>query len=118
VLVIEDQHDSARILQTALGLLGLEVRVAPDGPSGIELARTFHPEVVLCDIGLPGMNGHDVARAFRSDRELRDIYLIALSGYAQPDDIQRATEAGFSRHLAKPASIDAIARLVAEVPQR
>ena len=67
-------------------------------------------------LGLPGMDGHEVARRFRRDRELASIYLVALSGYAQPDDVARATAAGFSRHLAKPASIDAVARVIAEAP--
>ncbi|HUJ61828.1 MAG TPA: ATP-binding protein [Kofleriaceae bacterium] len=118
VLVIEDQHDSAGVLQTALTMLGLDVRIADNGRAGIEVARAFHPEVVLCDIGLPGMDGHEVARTFRRDHELRDTYLVALSGYAQPEDVERATRAGFSRHIAKPATIDTLARVIAEAPER
>jgi two-component system CheB/CheR fusion protein len=116
VLVIEDQQDAAMVLETALSMLGLEVRVAANGHAGIELAREFHPEIVLCDIGLPGMDGYDVARAFRSDDALRDSFLVALSGYAQPEDIERATTAGFSRHVAKPATLETLTRVIAEVP--
>jgi PAS domain S-box-containing protein len=116
VLVIEDHPDAARVLETALQIVGFEVRIASDGPTGIALARVFHPEVVLCDVGLPGMDGHEVARAFRRDRALRDIYLVALSGYAQPADVERAILAGFSRHIAKPASLDTLVRVIADAP--
>ena len=71
-----------------------------------EGAKPFAPEVVLCDIGLPGMNGYEVARAFRDDPTLRDIHLVAVSGYALPEDVRRAAEAGFELHLSKPPSLD------------
>ncbi len=86
--------------------MGHEVKVACDGPAGIAAAHDFHPEFVLCDIGLPGMSGHAVARALRADAALKTAYLVALTGYALPDDIQRATESGFHRHLAKPPSFE------------
>jgi two-component system CheB/CheR fusion protein len=116
VLVIEDQVDTAHVLKTALTMLGLEVQIARNGHDALEVAHAFHPEIALCDIGLPGMDGHEVARSFRRDDELRDIYLVALSGYAQPEDVDRATAAGFSRHVAKPASLDTLARVIAEAP--
>jgi CheY-like chemotaxis protein len=68
---------------------------------------------VLCDIGLPGMDGYQVARAFRADEALKGTYLVALSGYALPEDLQRAQEAGFDRHLAKPPSIQKIEEALA-----
>jgi len=114
--VIEDQADTARALETALTMLGQDVRVASDGRTGIALAREFRPDVVLCDIGLPGMDGNEVARSFRRDRQLSDTYLVALSGYAQPEDIARATSAGFSKHLAKPASLDVLLSVIASAP--
>jgi two-component system CheB/CheR fusion protein len=92
------------------------VEVAHSGPEGIERARSFPPDVVLCDIGLPGMDGYDVARAFRQDPELQSIFLVALSGYASPEDLERAADAGFQRHLAKPPSVDALERLLLELP--
>jgi len=70
------------------------------------MARQFRPEVVLCDIGLPGMNGYGVARALRADEVLKGIFLVALSGYALPEDVARSQAAGFDRHLAKPASLE------------
>jgi CheY-like chemotaxis protein len=73
------------------------------------------PEIVLCDIGLPGMDGYAVARAFRADETLKDAHLVALSGYALPEARQRAFEAGFARHLAKPPSVEALEQLLSEV---
>jgi CheY-like chemotaxis protein len=113
VLIIEDNADAADSLRELLELDAHEVAVAYDGPEGIAKARAFRPDVVLCDIGLPGMSGYDVARAFRADPGLRDAYLVALSGYALPEDLRRAREAGFDRHVAKPPSVEAIETLIA-----
>jgi PAS domain S-box-containing protein len=115
VLVIEDNGDAADTLRDVLGLGRHTVEVACDGPDGLEKARTFHPEVVLCDIGLPRMDGYEVARRMRADPELRHAALIALSGYAQPDDVAMAAAAGFDAHLAKPPSIEALEKVMAEV---
>jgi PAS domain S-box-containing protein len=115
VLVIEDNIDAADTLRDALELGGHLVEVAYDGAKGIEKARTFEPDVVLCDIGLPGMDGYDVARTMRADAKLGRVGLIALSGYAQPDDVSKAKEAGFDAHLAKPPTIEAVERNVAKV---
>jgi two-component system CheB/CheR fusion protein len=112
ILVIEDDIDVANGLQFALEIDGHAVQVAHNGPDGIDRARRFHPEVVLCDIGLPGMNGYEVARAFRSDPSLSGTLLVALSGYAQAEDIEKARGAGFDRHLAKPASMDNLKRIL------
>jgi PAS domain S-box-containing protein len=108
VLVIEDNVDAAETLKDALELIGHVVAIAHDGPQGIAEARVFAPNVVLCDIGLPGLNGYEVARAFRRDADLGRIALVALTGYAQPDDVRKALDAGFDAHLAKPPSMDAI----------
>jgi two-component system CheB/CheR fusion protein len=113
VLVVEDDADAASSLAEVLELWGHEVRIAHDGPAALAAARTFRPEVVLCDLGLPGMSGHDVARAFRADPELREAHLVALSGYAQPEDVQRAAESGFEHHLAKPPSLEVLEDLLA-----
>jgi PAS domain S-box-containing protein len=112
ILVIEDDADVADGLQAALEIDGHDVEVAKNGSDGLSRARLFQPEVVLCDIGLPGMNGYDVARAFRADPDLRATVLVALSGYAQAEDVERARGAGFDRHLAKPASIDNLKRIL------
>ena len=92
------------------------MEVARTGPDGIALAREHAPDVVLCDIGLPGMSGYDVARTFRADPELSGVPLVAVSGYALPEDLARASEAGFVRHMAKPPSLEKIERVLAMLP--
>jgi len=117
VLIIEDNLDAAESLREALELGEHEVEVAYGGLEGIERARSFHPDVVLCDIGLPGMDGYDVARAVRKDPALQSTLLVALSGYALPEDVERAAQAGFQHHLAKPPSVDALERVLSEMPE-
>jgi two-component system CheB/CheR fusion protein len=116
VLLVEDNRDTAELLAAGLALSGHEVRAAADGLTGLEVARSLRPEVVICDIGLPQMDGFSVARAFRADDALKDVWLIALSGYALPEDLRRAHEAGFNVHVCKPASLDELNRLLAEAP--
>ena len=116
VLVIEDNRDAADSLREVLEFGAHIVEVAYNGPDGLHRARTFKPEIVLCDIGLPGMDGYEVARAFRADPALKDVFLVALSGYAQPDDLQRARDAGFDKHLAKPSSLEKLEELLADAP--
>jgi two-component system CheB/CheR fusion protein len=116
ILVIDDNTDNADTMREALEQDGHDVRVAYDGPAGIELARSFRPEVVICDIGLPDMDGYAVARAFRADDALKDTPLVAVSGYTRPEDLRRAREAGFDRHLAKPVLLEDLERVISEVP--
>jgi PAS domain S-box-containing protein len=117
VLVIEDNEDAAETLREVLEIQGHEVvAVARSGPEGLASARSGRPEVVLCDIGLPLMDGYQVARAFRADAELRGMRLVALSGYAQPEDLARAAEAGFDAHLAKPPDLDKLQQLLTGLP--
>jgi PAS domain S-box-containing protein len=106
ILLIEDSVDGAQTLAEILELHGHEVRIARDGRSGIGLARELQPHVILCDIGLPDVDGFEVARTLRGDGTLRSTRLVALSGYAQPEDRQRAHEAGFDAHLAKPPDVE------------
>jgi PAS domain S-box-containing protein len=115
VLVIEDNVDAADSLRLVLTLGGHEVRVTHTGPEGLAAARQQLPDVVLCDIGLPGMDGFQVARAFQADEALKRVVLVALSGYAQQEDLERAAEAGFHRHLAKPASPESLEEVLAEL---
>ncbi len=113
-LVIEDHADAAESLAALLQLAGHEVEVAFDAASGLELARRFSPEVVLCDIGLPGaLDGYGVARALRAAPETRSAFLIALTGYGQEEDRRLALEAGFNAHLTKPADLGELYRLLA-----
>ncbi len=113
ILIIEDNVDGAETLREALELEGHQVRVAHNGRDGIEKARAYLPEVILCDIGLPGMDGHQVARTLRTDPTLHEVQLIALSGYAQPEDLEKAQEAGFDLHLSKPPDLEALWRTLA-----
>lgn len=114
VLVVEDNIDAAETLKEALELNGHAVELAYTGSEGIQMARAFKPDVVLCDIGLPGMNGFEVARVMRADPDLRSATLIALSGYALPEDVDKAKAAGFDLHLAKPPDLFALERSIAE----
>jgi len=118
VLVVEDSPDAAESLRDVLAFSGHEVEVAFDGPAALEMGRAFRPEIVICDIGLPGMDGYDVARAFRAVAELQGAYLVALSGYAQPEHLQQAVAAGFDQHLVKPLRVEDLDRLLAEAPVR
>lgn len=113
VLIIEDNVDAADSLKDVLELMGHEVAVAYDGASGIATAREFRPEILLCDIGLPEIDGFEVARRFRADPALQNVVLVALTGYALPEDRQRATEAGYAHHVAKPPSLEVLERLLA-----
>jgi two-component system, chemotaxis family, CheB/CheR fusion protein len=108
--------DAAESLQMALELEGHEVVVAHDGPQGIARAREVTPEVVLCDIGLPGMDGYAVAKALRRERGLRHAFLVALTGYALPEDQRRAAESGFDAHLTKPATVAALQEVIGRAP--
>ncbi|MBS1149883.1 MAG: sensor hybrid histidine kinase [Myxococcaceae bacterium] len=113
VLVIEDNRDAADSLAEALELSGHQVAVAYDGRAGLAGAVGFRPQIVICDIGLPdGMDGYAVARALRRDSATAAAYLVALTGYAQPDDQRRALNAGFDAHLAKPVELAALERLL------
>jgi PAS domain S-box-containing protein len=119
VLVVEDSRDAAESLRMLLELSGYHVAVAYAGPTGLETARTFRPDVVLCDIGLPGgMDGYAVARALRDDPELFGVALIALSGYGREEDQRQARRAGFDRHLTKPMDPVVLIRLLDGLPGR
>ncbi len=102
VLVVDDNVDSARGTSFILQRNGHEVRLAYDGPAAVAAAQEYRPEFVLLDIGLPGMDGYEVARRLRRDENLRGIKLIAVSGYGQESDRRRSQEAGFDQHLVKP----------------
>jgi PAS domain S-box-containing protein len=116
ILVIEDNADAAETLRDVLELAGHRVQVALDGIDGLRRARAFQPEVVLCDLGLPAMSGFEVAAALRAEASLRGARLVALSGYALPEDVQRSLSAGFDRHMAKPPDLEELQALVAELP--
>jgi two-component system CheB/CheR fusion protein len=113
VLIVEDNVDSAESMLLMLELLGNEVAMVHSGAAGLAEARTFHPEIVLCDIGLPGdLDGYAVARALRADPATRALHLIALTGYGQEEDKLRTREAGFDGHLVKPVDPDLLGRII------
>jgi signal transduction histidine kinase len=112
VLVVEDNPDVADSLRDLVEAFGHEVRVARSGDAALAEARRRPPDVVLCDIGLPGMTGYDVARAFRSDPALRHARLVAVTGYAQSEDRREAAEAGFDRHVGKPPDPNELEQLL------
>jgi two-component system CheB/CheR fusion protein len=113
VLVIEDNPDAADTLRELLEQFGYEVAVASTGPSGLAAARQTRPAVILCDIGLPGMDGYHIAAELRQEASTASIRLIAVSGYGQEDDLRRSREAGFETHLTKPVDPSELQRLLA-----
>lgn len=90
--------------------------MAHDGARGLEEAQEFRPEVVLLDVGLPGVDGYEVVARLRRDPATADAVVIALTGYAQPEDRRRALEAGFDSHLVKPVDIDCLRAALAKAP--
>jgi PAS domain S-box-containing protein len=118
VLVVEDNVDAGQSLADLLEMQGHRVVLARDGRSGIALARSIRPDVVLCDLGLPDVDGFEVARILRRDEALRTTRLVALSGYAQAEDQRSARAAGFDAHLSKPPPLDALEAIVEGEPGR
>jgi signal transduction histidine kinase/ActR/RegA family two-component response regulator len=115
VVIVDDNEDSASSLATLLGLEGHDVRVAYDGVRALEIARLMQPNVIVCDIGLPGMSGYEVARIVRREPWGRSATLIAVTGWGQEDDRRRSSEAGFDHHLVKPVEPDQLVALLAHV---
>ena len=115
VLVVDDNADAAQMLATLLEAHGHLVSVEYDGTSGLARALRERPEVMLLDIGLPDMDGHELARRLRASPDTANAMLIALTGYGQSEDRERARQAGFDRHLVKPADLSELLRILAEV---
>jgi PAS domain S-box-containing protein len=113
VLVVDDLRDSGESLGTLLRLYGMEVCVAHDGGAALDAAREFRPEVVLLDVGMPGMDGLEVARRLRADPQTREAALVAVTGFGQDEDRRKTREAGFDRHLVKPVEPDELRRVLA-----
>jgi CheY-like chemotaxis protein len=112
ILVVEDNRDSADCLRLLLELSGYEVAVAYSGHDGVQAAEQYQPDVVLCDIGLPGLDGYGVARTLRDNPTTAKARLIAVTAYGQDDDRRRSHEAGFEQHLVKPVDPDALQSLL------
>jgi CheY-like chemotaxis protein len=115
VLIVDDNRDAADSLNLLLASMGQNVYVAYDGQSAIAAAKTFKPDVVLLDIGMPQMSGYEVARALRADASAANAALVAVTGWGQEADRERAKEAGFTHHFVKPISEEALRAILAEV---
>jgi CheY-like chemotaxis protein/anti-sigma regulatory factor (Ser/Thr protein kinase) len=114
VLIIEDDADSRTMLRELLELGGHEVHEAGDGPSGLEALIRLRPDFALVDVGLPGLDGYELAQRARDQMD-GGVTLIALTGYGQPEDRRRAAEAGFHRHLVKPVDPEQLLQLLGKV---
>jgi CheY-like chemotaxis protein len=112
VVVVDDNDDAAASLGMLLKFLGTEVEIAHDGSTGLKLIESHHPDLVFLDIGMPGMDGYEVARRIRAKDELNDVVLVALTGWGQAEDRSRSEEAGFHHHLVKPADISVLKSLL------
>jgi CheY-like chemotaxis protein len=115
VLVADDNPDAAESLAMLLRALGNEVNVALDGVEAVQGVRDFRPHLALLDIGMPRLDGYGAAREIRRHPLGKKIRLVALTGWGQEEDRRRAREAGFDSHLVKPAELDALLRVLAEV---
>jgi CheY-like chemotaxis protein/anti-sigma regulatory factor (Ser/Thr protein kinase) len=113
VLVVDDNPDAADSLVALLDALGHATLVARDGPQGLQAALEARPDLVLLDIGLPGMSGYEVARAIRRHQGPRQVVLIALTGWGAQSDQEQSHEAGFDQHLTKPVSLEALEQALA-----
>jgi len=118
ILLVEDSQDAREMLRAYLAHLGHDVLEAEDGPRGVQAALRFRPDAAIIDIGLPGLNGYEVARRIRGVPHGEEMLLVALTGYGQPSDRALALEAGFDAHLVKPFDRDRLAALLARAPQR
>jgi PAS domain S-box-containing protein len=115
LLVVDDNMDAAESFALLLLASGHKVRTAYDGPSAVEAARVYRPDVAFLDIGLPGLNGYEVARAIRLQSENEKVVLVAMTGYGQETDRKLSKEAGFDHHLVKPADFDKVKQILAAV---
>jgi CheY-like chemotaxis protein len=113
VVIVEDNHATADSMQQLLALSGYQVRVAYTGPEGVRVAEEWPPDYVLCDIGLPGLDGYGVARALRGRPATAAAHLVAVSAYGSDEARRRGREAGFERHFTKPVDPDEILGLLA-----
>ena len=104
--------DLAQGLAKLLQILGHQVQVAHDGPSGLDTARRSNPEIIILDIGLPGMDGYQVAAHIREEEATKGVVMIAITGYGQDEDRRRAKEAGFDHHLVKPIASQVLIEII------
>lgn len=116
ILVVDDNHDSALSLALMLSIMGHDTRTAHDGESALSTAETFLPDVMLLDIGLPKLNGYEVAQRIREQAWGESMFLIAVTGWGQDEDRQRSSEVGLNVHMVKPVEPAALEKLLAALP--
>ena len=116
ILVVDDNHDSALSMAMMLQIMGHDTRTAHDGESAVSTAETFLPDVVLLDIGLPKLNGYEVAQRIREKAWGESMFLIAVTGWGQDEDRQRSSEVGLNLHMVKPVEPAALEKLLATLP--
>jgi two-component system, chemotaxis family, CheB/CheR fusion protein len=112
VLVVDDDPDTAESLAMVLEASGHEVRTACDGPRALEMSRDFHPDVVVLDIGLPDMDGYEIARRLRLQHGSESMTLLALTGYGRDEDRRLSVAAGFDNYLVKPVNLEVLEALI------
>jgi len=112
VLVVDDDHGVAESLEMLLKLLNVEVQVVHDGQAALEALKTYHPDIVLLDLGMRGMDGYEVARRIRAQAEFHDVTLVALTGWGRDEDRRRSHDAGFDSHVTKPANMATLRKLL------
>jgi CheY-like chemotaxis protein len=112
ILVVDDNRDAADSLGTLLAVLGADVRVEHDGTAALDVFSAYRPKVVFLDVGMPGMDGYEVARRIRQQPASHDVTLVALTGWGQERDRRDSVAAGFDHHLTKPADIAALHALL------
>jgi CheY-like chemotaxis protein len=115
ILVVDDNHDSALSLAMMLSIMGHDTRTAHDGESAVAMAESFLPEVVLLDIGLPKLNGYEVAQRIREQAWGVSMFLIAVTGWGQDEDRERSSEVGLNVHMVKPVEPAALEKLLADL---
>jgi two-component system CheB/CheR fusion protein len=115
ILVVDDNADAARSLATLIRRIGHEVQIAGDGPIALQTAQDFRPQIILLDIGLPGMDGYEVARKVRQQPGLAKVQLVAVTGYSPQDNRLRSDESGFDRFLVKPLDPRSLPELIASL---
>lgn len=115
ILVVDDNHDSALSLAMMLSIMGHETRTAHDGESAVTSAEAFLPDVVLLDIGLPKLNGYEVAQRIRESAWGKSMFLIAVTGWGQDEDRQRSSDVGLNLHMVKPVEPSALEKLLSEL---
>lgn len=116
IMVVDDNADAAQALVLLIGTEGHEVQMASDGRQALELADAFKPELILLDISMPGLNGYEIARCLQQRPWAQCLTLVAVSGWGEPEDKQRAVAAGFSCYLVKPVASDEVMAVINGLP--